>query len=339
MSGTVKILSAVLLLSCVIASLGGCGCGFDCNNGNNNDQPTLLSLGLSDSVPEELKQVVIEVDSITFVRNGADDVVVDRFTIEQQDLVDVDSFQVDLLEYRGVNQLVVIDNLELDRATYREVLISVLDGDINRSYAQEADDSLKQINVPAAGLSLPGIVVTGDEQQFTVEFGLAQSLQLQTADDSYLLATDGIRLEDNALAATLSGRLDTTLFDSEAPCDEKEDPEVGNRVYIYEGTDLGDRQLADVFTDGSSTEIPAEALPPFAVATLIENSLNGTWEYSFGFLPAGDYTMAFACDTQEDDPEDFDDLVVPQPASQVYELTLDEGEQVVCDLDEVADCL
>ena len=48
--------------------------------------------------------------------------------------------------------------------------------------------------------------------------------------------------------------------------------------------------------------------------------------------------MAFACDTQEDDPVDFDDLVVPQPENQVYELTLDEEERAVCDLDEAADC-
>ena len=338
MHGTVKLLPVGFLFSWLILSLGGCGCGFDCNNGNNNDQPTAFSLGLSDSVPEELKQIVIEVDSITFVRNGADDVVVDRFTIEQLDLVDVDSFQIDLLDYRGVNQLVVIDSLDLDRATYREILISVLDGDINRSYAQEADDSLKQINVPAAGLTLPGVEVTGNEQQFTVEFGLAQSLQFQASDDSYLLATDGIRLEDNATAATLSGRVDTTLFDSEAPCDEKEDPEVGNRIYIYQGIDLRERQLSDVFTSDSSATIPAGALAPFAVATLTENSLSGIWEYSFGYLPAGDYTMAFACDTQEDDPVDFDDLVVPQPENQVYELTLDEEERAVCDLDEAADC-
>lgn len=338
MQGPIKLLTVVFLLSWLTVSLGGCGCGFDCNNGNNNDEPTAFTLGLSDSVPEELKQVVIEVDSITFVRNGADDVVVDNFTIEQLDLVDVDSFQIDLLDYRGVNQLVVIDNLDLDRATYSEILISVLDGDINRSYAQEADDSLKQINVPAAGLSVPGVQVTGDEQQFTVEFGLAQSLQFQTADDNYLLATTGIRLEDNETAATLSGRVDTSLFDSEAPCDEKEDPEVGNRIYIYQGIDLGDRQLSDVFTNDSSATIPAGALAPFAVATLTENTLSGIWEYSFGYLPAGDYTMAFACDTQEDDPVDFDDLVVPQPDNQVYELTLDEEERAVCDLDEAADC-
>ena len=81
MQKALKILGATLLLSIITASIGGCGCGFDCNNGDNNDEPAKLSLGFSDSAPEDLKQVVIEVDSITFRRSGAQDVVVDSFTI------------------------------------------------------------------------------------------------------------------------------------------------------------------------------------------------------------------------------------------------------------------
>jgi hypothetical protein len=330
-------LATVLLVS-VTASIGGCGCGFDCNNGNNRDATTFLGLGFSDAAPEDLKQVVIEVDSITFRRSGAEDVVVDSFTIAELNLIDADTFQVDLLQYRGRNQLLVIDDLELGQGAYSEILINVLDGDINFSYVLEADDSVVELNAPAAGLSLPGMTLSVDEQQFTVEFSLAQSLQFQPSSDSYLLATDGIRVEDNATAASLSGRVDNALFDEVSPCNEKDDPELGNRIYLYQGIGLSDSQLADVFTTRSGTTVPDDAQAPFTVAALLKNTLIGSWEYAFGFLPAGDYTMAFACDTAEDDSVDFDDLVVPLPTDQIYEVTLSEGEQGVCDIDISGDC-
>ncbi len=92
--------------------LGGCSCGFDCNN-EDSQGTTVLSLGFSDALPEDLKQVVLEVDSIAFRRTGADDVVVDSFTIPALGLVSADTFQVDLLLYRGRNQLEVITDLEL----------------------------------------------------------------------------------------------------------------------------------------------------------------------------------------------------------------------------------
>jgi hypothetical protein len=126
--------------------------------------------------------------------------------------------------------------------------------------------------------------------------------------------------------------VDNALFDEVSPCDEKDDPELGNRIYLYLGIGLSDSQFADVFTTNSGTTVPDDAQAPFTVAALLKNTLIGSWEYAFGFLPAGDYTMAFACDTADDDSVDFDDLVIPLPADQIYEVTLSEGEQGVCDL-------
>ena len=58
--------SSFLLLALGLLLLAGCSCGFDCNN-EDSKGTTLLRLGFSDALPEALKQVVIEVDSITSV--------------------------------------------------------------------------------------------------------------------------------------------------------------------------------------------------------------------------------------------------------------------------------
>jgi len=96
--------------------------------------------------------------------------------------------------------------------------------------------------------------------------------------------------------------------------------------------------LGDVYASTSSTVVPDNVLPPFAVASLVLNSLTANWEYAFGFLPAGDYTMAFACNTEADHSVDYDDLVVPQPEEQVYSVTLTEAAAAVCDITDSGSC-
>jgi Domain of unknown function (DUF4382) len=333
-----KILTAITTLAFMVFSLAGCGCGFDCNNDDNNPESTFLSLGFSDESLEQLKQVVIEVDRITFRRSGADDVVIDNFTIEDLGLVAADSFQLDLLQYQGLRQLLVIESLELDAQSYTEVVISVLGDDINRSFVQESDDSLRPITVAAGGLVIPGPTLSSGEQLYTLAFGLARALQFQASRDDYSLTTEGVRLLDNAVAASIAGRIDSGLFDSETPCDAKTDPQSGNRVYLYRGKNLPADQLADVFTKNSSNEIPDNALAPYAVAALARDSLTGGWQYALGFLGAGDYTLAFACDTAGDDPVDFNGFIIPLPKAQIYDIELSAGEQSICDLADGAKC-
>jgi len=323
----------ILLLLPLLLSVNGCGCGFDCNdNGGDSNEPALLTLGLSDAIPEALKQFVIEVDSIAFIRSGADNVVIDTFTIPEQGLTDADTFQIDLLAYRGANQLIVLENLALDTGFYNEILIEILGDDINRSYAQEADDSLREVTVTNGVLSLPGISLSAGTQVFTVEFALAQALLYQSSPGRYLLTASGIRIEHNVTAARLSGSVDRHLFNTVSPCSEKNDPEEGNRVYLYQGTGLEDRQLADVYTSASSVIPPDNAAAPFAVASLVENTFTGSWEYAFGFLPAGDYTLAFSCNTADDNAVAFDNLTIALPEEQLYEITLSESEKAVCNM-------
>jgi len=333
-----KLLSCCLLLAMLLPA-AGCGCGFDCNSGNENN-PSLLTLGLSDALPEDLKQVVIEVDSITFRRNGGSEVKVDSFTFDTagEDFVDAASFQIDLLLYRGVNQQVVIENMEIPTGTYDEVALEILVGSPTRSFVQQQDDAIRQLDVTGGVLTLPGIRLSAGTQRIVIEFGLAQALQYQSATDTYLLTSTGVRIENTATAATLSGQVDTSLFNAVAPCDAKTDPLSGNRVYLYPGKTLSATDLADVFTPASTPTPPTNAIAPFAVASLLQDTFTGNWQYSFGYVPAGDYTLAFACDTAADDPVNFNNLVVPLPADQLREVSLSEGEKAVCDLKTNARC-
>jgi hypothetical protein len=330
MRRTLQLLLPVLLLVLAQLPLSGCGCGFDCNS-NDDDNPTdpaLLTLGLSDSLPEDLKEVVIEVDAITFKRSGADDVVVTDFTIGG---ARVGTFEVNLLDFPGIEQLKVIEGLELETGTYEVSITIVADG----SHVLDANDTERPLSVSDGILSIPGMKLASGTQVFTVEFSLAQALS-QTSSNAYRLAATGMRLENNLTDATLSGTIDSALFDTVSPCNEKTPPTSGNRVYLYQGNDPA-RDLTDVFTSASTTTPPANALAPFAVASLIE-STSGEWSYAFGYVPAGDYTLAFSCNTGADDSIQWNNLTIPLPINQVYEIRLSEKEKAVCNLSTTANC-
>jgi len=330
------VLPAVLLILTQVP-LSGCGCGFDCNSNNNSNSndPASLTLGFSDSLPEDLKQVVIEVESIT-LGSGADSKVINKFTIPEQGRVDEETFQIDLLKYRGVQQLTVIEDLELPAGNYSNVSIEI---NADGSYVvQQADDNQKPLTVSGGTLTIPGMQLSSGNQVFTVEFGLAQALQFESANERYLLSKTGIRIENNLTGATLSGEVDSDLFDTESPCDEKPTPTSGNRVYLYKGSNLTSNTLADVFTTDSTTTIPDNKLAPFAVASLIEDNQTENWKYAFGYMPAGDYTLAFSCNTATDDSIEYNGLIMPLPTNQVYRIKLSEKNKSICNLTTAADC-
>lgn len=325
-------LAAATILTACGGSEGGANFTLGAG-GSNNSQTGTVSIGISDAPVDDVKQVVVEIDAITLRKNGADDIVIDRFTSTDLGISDADSFQIDLLAYQGSRQAIVIENLEVTAGNYSDLVLSVLDEDINRSYVIELDDEQKAIKVPSDTLKLGAFTVTADGvQTFTVEFNLRQAMTYRPGPEVYNLKPRGIRLQDNDGDRKISGDVDPALFDTTSPCSEKLDPTVGNMVYLYEGHDLSVDDLADVFDaddDSLSTAIPAAAIAPFAVEAVVETS-PGRWEYEFAFLPGGDYTLAFSCDAGSDDPVEYDGLTLPLPSDQLIEVTAGDA-NVGCD--------
>ncbi len=316
----------------LLLSLGGCTCGFDCSSDEDDNGPALLSLGVSDALPEELDEVEVVIDSITLRGSGVEDVEITDFTVDALSVANAETLPVDLLEYPGSKQLLVIEDLAVAAGEYSSVEIVV---DPAGSHVLESSGEQLPLTVAGSVLRLGGIRVPAGSSTFTVEFELARALEAR--GDEYRLGTEGIRIVNNAGSARLRGTVDNTLFDSVSPCDAKTDPLAGNRVYLYRGSDLADEDLADVFRTGGGA--PEGAIAPYAVAAVLPPAgLDQEWRYEFGFLPPDDYTLAFACDTTEDDPLDWDDLQIPLPASQLYRINLASGETADCDLSDDATC-
>ncbi len=69
-------------------------------------------------------------------------------------------------------------------------------------------------------------------------------------------------------------------------------------MYLYEGSDLDEATLAD---NGGSEENT-----PYASTAVYFDDVN-TYDFSLGFIAAGDYTAALTCNG-DDDPEADDEI-------------------------------
>lgn len=290
-----------------------------------------LSIGITDAPVDDANSVVIEVDRITLSRSGRDNIVIDKFTSSDLNINDAETFSINLLQYQEGNQAIVVSDFELAAGNYSDMVLTILDDNSNQSYVEEKTGSRRALKIPSNTLSLGAFSIEGNESQtWTIDINLRQSLTYQSSNTEYRLIAQGLRLQNNQGDRSISGSVDSALFDNASPCDQKQEPTAGNSVYLYLGTNLNRSNLADSFDrDNSNATVPANAIAPYAIAAVKQNG--NQWRYSFNFLPPQQYTLVFSCNAGDDDPQNYDDIALPLPAEQVIEVNT-QSSGVTCNL-------
>jgi hypothetical protein len=264
-----------------------------------------FSLGVSDAPVEEAEVVAIEMDSIKLTNtdddNGKQEILIEEFTNEDGDIVD--TIQVNLLDFTGLAQMKIVDEAQgitLATGVYFMELVVVDAG----SYVMLNNDANEyDIKVPSSRLKLGEFTVHSDAVQvdnkpaYTIEFDLMKSLVLRGNDpakNGYIIKPHGVRIVSlyGDITGTVSAE-NTNL----GPC----------MVYLYDGAPT---TLADLFDSSDESfigEVPT-AIEPLAATTV---AVDGN--YSIGFVPEGDYTVALRCNTEIDNNVQYDQLVIPSP--------------------------
>jgi hypothetical protein len=312
--------SLALLLGLLIA-VQAC----DDSGGGNATAP--VSFGVSDTPVMGLASVVITIDRIVLNRPGHDDVIIDRFTSDELGVINADTITIDLLDYRGEDNLLIVGPVELNVADYQNLRLEIIDNDINSSYVKELDGAIRPIKVPSGELKLGRFEVedSGD-QTFILEFGLRKAMTYNPGPERYILKPRGVRIVEVERGTTIEGMVNTEFFDGATPCDKKADRLVGNVMYLYQGVDLDPADFADNFDPDLDLIAAAAYLEPYAAETVEDDG-----SYFFSYLPADDYTLAFSCDAVTDDPNFDDGIVVPSPEDVYIEVSTSPGEDWACD--------
>ncbi|WP_413110501.1 DUF4382 domain-containing protein [Thaumasiovibrio sp. DFM-14] len=312
---------AVILTPFLLAACGG------------SDDPTMataqVSFSVSDAPVDSATEVVVAFDALELRHEDGQ-----RFFISVDENVAGDDYQqIDLLKYPGSEEALILTDQRLPIGTYKELIIHTkAQQDLN--WVLTEDEGEFDLKIPSNKLKLGGFEVTTETvQSFTIEFDLRQSLVLRGNNgnnNGYNLKPHGVKIVDNSAAASLKGHVDVNLLGAGDGCLA----ETGNFVYLYAGHGHQDSVLIDNIdiTDPDyrdEIELPLDYVAPYASTGVMDDG-----NYFFGFIPAGDYTVAFTCSATVDNPIQYDEIIIANPSEQVAEIELLATQEKVFDFTE-----
>lgn len=212
-----------------------------------------------------------------------------------------------LLTLQGGNSATLLDEQEVPAGEYTELRLLV---DTDASYVAESSqpDVQQTLAVPSgeqSGLKLKGrfVVAADTRTDFTVDFDVAKSIVNPEGPSlgDYLLKPV-LRLVNNLEVGSISGNVDYVTLQSVRLSDtEQADCAYSGAVYVYEGAEVTPTDL----------NVNAETDGPLLVVPVSDDDNDGQYRYTAAFLPAGDYTLGYSCqldDNETDDVLEFDGI-------------------------------
>jgi len=276
-----------------------------CNGSSEPGLETKFSLAISDAPVDGLSHVVICFNQVELI--GEDHAKLftvgdDAGVLPVNDLCgDVaNTVGINLLDYTGDNSIPLINNVDLEPGTYSQLRLimgnasfAVVDGD-----DPDISDNHIPVSVPSNELKLDGFtVVQGSSVAYTLEFDLRKSMVDPIGQAGYFLKPRGVRLVDNSTVGTLSGSASDAFITGDCAIGSP-GPDMGlATVYLYSGTESDGSPLAIAGLEDNTPDDSAVA--PLA-SVIVTDDGAGNYTYEIGFVPAGDYTVAITCATDDD---------------------------------------
>ena len=304
-------MNKLMLTTLATATLGLAACGGSDSNDTNDFAQ--FSLGISDAPVDNAESVVACFNAIELTGNGSSP---RTFTVgedieapEENDLCTNEEGQpiantigINLLEFTGNDSMMFLEDAEIAAGQYGQLRLVMADGSYIMTDTNGDGEAEKvSIQVPSNELKLDGFIAdAGGNLNFTVEFDLRNSMTNPVGQSHYILKPRGVRLVDNSAVGHLKGTVaeGALLFNDTCTVAPENTDEPVAYVYLYEGSDLDEATLAD---NGGSEENT-----PYASTAVYFDDVN-TYDFSLGFIAAGDYTAALTCNG-DDDPEADDEI-------------------------------
>jgi hypothetical protein len=199
---------------------------------------------------------------------------------------------VDLLAFQGNQSSLLLQDEELGAGGYTWMRLDVdaLRGVMDSIIVLD-DGSEESLYIPSgsqSGLKLNSryTIVGGEQHHFVIDFDLRKSVNNPQGFPDYRLKPS-LRLVDMGDSGNITGMVEASLLTGDCTDNAYE-------VYVYQGDD------ALIGEQGSEHA-------PDTSASVSLNGDTGLWDYTAGFLPPGDYTVAFTCQAGDDSSEAADD--------------------------------
>ena len=296
-----KYLTNIFLTLLSLNLLVACSDSTDINSaggGRGGTQNGFLSLGITDAPIDDAAEVWVQFDGVVLKPFSALSPITLSFPTPMN---------INLLALQGQNsmQMLVDETLPADSYEWLRLNVTAADDGVQDSYIKLKDNSVHELNIPSgseSGLKIVGglEVIANTPTSMTIDFDLRKSITL-TGSGKYELSPV-LKLVNNAETSSLVGTVEPLAI-TDPGCSDA-DPSTGNAIYLYDGFNVVPDDIDNTDPD------------PVASALVTLNNTTGAYEYSFGFIPFGDYTAAFTCQADLEDPAN-DDIITFSGAQNV----------------------
>ncbi|MBT8128571.1 MAG: DUF4382 domain-containing protein [Gammaproteobacteria bacterium] len=287
----------LVIVACML-NLQACSSGGDATTtvaggGRGGTEYGFVTISITDAPVDIATEVRVQFNGIEFMP-------ADTSSEQEPILVMFDQpVSIDLLELQGNKSKTLLSNEILPTGQYdwiRLKITAIKDG-IMDSYIRLVDGSVYELDMPSGldvGLKIVGglEIIANTPSAKTIDFDLRKSVVMGALGDFKIKPT--LKLVSNDQSGTIEGTVN--IGELVSPDCSDLDPDTGNAVYLYEGFNVEPDDI-----DGLDPE-------PVASALVKMNGTTGNYEYSFGFVPFGKYTLVMTCSSDIDDPEDDDTL-------------------------------
>ena len=275
-----------------------------CGGDSSSSEPRtgMMSMSITDAPVEDVERVQLSVAALAFKpRDGA------PFHIQFEEPVVIDN----LLDLQGTNAAPLLAETDVPAGPYNWVRLYVIGGG-NDSYVIHREGGQHELFIPGqqppTGQSdqhlqlVSGFVVpAGGSVDLTLDVDLRRALVQPSGVNHYLLRP-ALRITDNSETGTITGRVAEALLLDEA-CSNDLANDRGHAVYLYAGQDV---PPGDVYLDQHGEPITDNN--PLTTANVRQDVETGEYHYTIGFVPQGEYTIAFTCQALDDQPDQQDEI-------------------------------
>ncbi|WP_395355225.1 DUF4382 domain-containing protein [Vibrio sp. D3] len=286
---------------------------------------TPVTLSVSDAPIDDVSEVVITYNKVAFLPlDGGTPQVFDVYkTNEEGNLVDEDGnplpdgedplpLSVNLLNFQGSDAQELVDDELIPTGNYK-LCVFANDGDHPNypSYViDEATGNQIPLTVKGDGACPQGVgkdpdsgvlffnntfAVNPDNNEFVVEFDLRRGLKDGTGqNEGYNIQRTSVTLINTVTTGEIQGDVATLTYQS-CETDTQSANGYAHAIYLYEGN-IAEENM------GPFASAEGQAMP-IAAANVVQDVDDANYEYEFGFVEPGTYSVGYTC-TANDDSED-----------------------------------